>query len=111
MPNTVRFDDICLITADVRVIATFYEQLFGVKSEGDDSYRVIFLDGLNIVFDDVEAVQQMPVFAYLHAQSSRNMLLNFNVKDVDAQYMRMRSLGIETINVPTTTVGEQSLFN
>ncbi|MCL2486015.1 MAG: VOC family protein [Oscillospiraceae bacterium] len=99
---SAKFTDICFITNDVIRLRGFYESVFGVKAEGDEIHSGIALDGLTLVFDHVDIADENPAFRYVSAGGANNVIVGFNVDDVDAEHQRVLSLGAETLNEPTT---------
>jgi predicted enzyme related to lactoylglutathione lyase len=97
-----KFTDICFITNDVLRLRAFYETIFGTKAEGDEIHSGISLNGLTLVFDHVDIADENPVFRYIEAGGANNLIVGFNVDDVDAEYQRLLSLGAEMLNEPTT---------
>ncbi len=97
-----KFTDICFITSDVLRLRTFYENLFGVKAEGDEIHSGLSIEGLTFVFDHVDIAEENPTFHYISAGGSNNMIVGFNVENVDAEYKRLLALGVEMLNEPTT---------
>jgi len=98
----MRFTDICLITNDVLRLRAFYENVFKVKAEGDDIHSGLSMDGLTFVFDHVDIAEENPVFRYVSAGGANNVIVGFNVDDVDVEYQRLLLLGAEMLNEPTT---------
>jgi uncharacterized glyoxalase superfamily protein PhnB len=98
----MQFTDICYITNNVPRLRVFYESVFGGKSEGDEYHAGLSLDGLTVTFDYVEVVQENPTFYYVSGGGANNVIVGFNVDDVDAEYQRLLSLGVEMLNEPTT---------
>jgi len=99
---THKFTDICFITNDVPRLRAFYESIFGIKAEGNDVYSGISIDGLGLVFDHVDIAAENQTFRYIEAGDANNVIVGFNVDDVDAEYKRVLTLGAETLNEPTT---------
>jgi len=98
----IQFTDVCFITNDVLRLRAFYEAVFGVQSEGDEIHSGISLDGLTLVFDHVDIADDNPTFRYIEGGGSNNVIVGFNVDDVDAEYQRLLSLGAQMLNEPTT---------
>lgn len=97
-----QFTDVCLITNDVLRLRAFYEEVFGVKAEGDDIHSGISIDGFTFVFDHVAIAKENPTFYYVESGGANNVIAGFNVGDVDAEYSRLLVLGAEMLNEPTT---------
>jgi predicted enzyme related to lactoylglutathione lyase len=98
----VQFTDVCFITNDVLRLRAFYEAVFGVKAEGDEIHSGISIDGLTLVFDHVGIAEENQTFRYVKAGGANNVIVGFNVSDVDAEYNRLLPLGAEMLNEPTT---------
>ena len=98
----MKFTDVCFITDDVLKLKTFYEKVFGGKSEGDEIHSGLALDGLFFSFDSATLLKENPSFNYVSGKSSDNIVIGFNCDDVDAEYERLSSLNIEMLNRPTT---------
>ena len=97
-----KFTDVCFITNDVLRLRAFYEVVFGVQSEGNEIHSGISLDGLTLVFDHVDIADENPTFRYIEGGGSNNVIVGFNVDDVDAEYKRLLTLGAQMLNEPTT---------
>jgi len=97
----MRFTDVCYITDDVLRLRAFYESVFGVASEGDEVHSSIDLPGLTFTFDTSDLAKDSP-YHYVSGQSANNVLVGFNVDDVDAEYERLKLLGVAFLNEPTT---------
>jgi predicted enzyme related to lactoylglutathione lyase len=98
----MQFTDVCFITNDVLRLRVFYEAVFGVKAEGDEIHSGISIEGLTLVFDHVDIAEENTAFRYVKAGGANNVIVSFNVDDVDAEYRRLLSLGAEMLNEPTT---------
>ncbi|MCL2153728.1 MAG: VOC family protein [Oscillospiraceae bacterium] len=99
---THKFTDVCFITSDVLRLRAFYETVFGVIAEGDEIHSGISMDGLTLVFDHVDIAEENPAFRYVEAGGVNNVIVGFNVDDVDAEYQRFLLLDTEMLNEPTT---------
>jgi len=98
----IRFTDICFITNDVLRLRAFYENVFKAKAEGDEIHSGLSMDGLTFVFDHVSIAEENPVFRYVSVGGANNVIVGFNVEDVDAEHQRLLSFGTEMLNEPTT---------
>lgn len=83
-----QFTDVCFITNDVMRLRAFYETVFGVKAEGNEIHSGISINGLTLVFDHVDIADENPTFRYVEAGGANNVIVGFNVDDVDAEYQR-----------------------
>ena len=98
----IKFTDICFITNDVMRLRAFYEAVFGGNAEGDEIHSGISIDGLTLFFDHVGIADENPAFRYVSAGGANNVIVSFNVDDVDAEHRRLLKLGAEMLNEPTT---------
>jgi predicted enzyme related to lactoylglutathione lyase len=96
------FTDICYITNDVLKLRAFYEAVFNVKAEGDEWHSGISIPGLTFTFDHAPTLQETSAFHYVSGGGANNVIVGFNVDDVDAEYARLLTLGVEMLNEPTT---------
>lgn len=98
----IRFSDICLVTEDVMRLRSFYASVFGGEAEGDDMHSTLELKGLTLTFDYSVPLRENPVFSYVTGGKSNNVIIGFDVDDVDTEYQRLLQLGVEMLNQPTT---------
>ena len=98
----IQFTDIGLITADVLRLRAFYERVFNSMAEGDEVHSTMVAGGVNLTFDHVAPLQEYTVFSYVSADSGNNIIVSFNVDDVDGEYQRLLPLGVAMLNQPTT---------
>ena len=96
------FTDVCFFTSDVLRLCAFYEAVFGVQSEGNERHAGIRVGDLTLVFDHVDLAEENPSFHYVEATGANNVIIGFNVVDVDAEYKRILALGAIILNEPTT---------
>lgn len=99
---SIQFTDVCFITNDVIRLRAFYEAVFGVTAEGDEIHSGISIDGLTFVFDHVDIADENSAFRYVKAGGANNVIVGFNVDDVDEEYKRLLALGTKMLNEPTT---------
>jgi len=99
---SIQFTDVCFITNDVMRLRAFYETVFGVKAEGDEIHSGLSIDGLTFVFDHVDIADENPTFRYISAGGANNVIVGFNVDDVDVEYQRLLPSGAEILNEPKT---------
>lgn len=106
----LQFTDICLITEDVPRLRTFYEAVFGGMADGDEIHSSLAAGGVVFTFDYAAPLQENPVFCYVSAGCANNVIVGFNVDDVDAEYERLLALGAEMLNRPATHPWGARLF-
>ena len=97
-----QFTDICFIINDVLRLSAFYEKIFDCEAEGDEFHSGVSINGLTLVFDHIDIADENPIFHYVKAGGANNIIVGFNVDDVDMKYKRLLSLGIQMLNEPTT---------
>ena len=102
MSGLIEFTDVCFLTDDVLKLREFYESVFNIKAEGDEIHSGLVVEGLRIVFDSAELLKENNFFEYISSKSSNNTIIGFNVSDVDFEYKRLKTLGVEMLNEPTT---------
>ncbi len=92
---------ICLITKNVLVLVDFYTEVLGVKAEGNDVHAELDTDGAGIAIFSIEGMEGM---APLSTQGAGygSFTTMFEVKDVDAEYERLKALNVEFVMLPTT---------
>ena len=99
---SVQFTDVCFITEDVLRLRAFYEAISGGTAEGNVVHSSLVAGGVTFTFDYVEPLQESSVFHYVSTGGANNIIVGFNVDDVDAEYKRLLPLGVEMLNQPTT---------
>ncbi len=98
----MKFSDIAFITEDVARLARFYEEVFQTKAEGDDVHSVVIAGSLGIALYAKSAAERDMGFDFSRHWGSGNMTVGFDVADVDAEYERLRVLGVCFATSPTT---------
>jgi uncharacterized glyoxalase superfamily protein PhnB len=68
----------------------------------DGIHSELAAGGVTFCFDHVDIGESSPAFRYVSAGGANNVIVGFNVDDVDAEYERLISLGAEMLNQPTT---------
>ncbi len=99
---SIKFTDICFITADVLRLRAFYEAVFGGRAEGDEIHSGLTAAGVTFVFDHVCIAEENPSFRYIKSGEANNVIIGFDVDDADAEYDRLSASGAELLNRPTT---------
>ncbi|MDR0898102.1 MAG: VOC family protein [Oscillospiraceae bacterium] len=98
-----QFTDLCLISADVLRLVSFYETLFDTTASEKDAYHAsIQIGGLWLTIDAARIAEESSAFSYVGAKASDNTIICFNVADVDAAYARVLELGAVVLCEPTT---------
>lgn len=89
----MRIGEVCLNTNDVVKLANFYKQLFGIDNGSDDEIHqtLISEETQFTIYNDGSKKNN----------NNRNICLAFTVEDVDAEYQKLLTMGIEIIEKPT----------
>lgn len=86
------FAGICLITNDVRRLADFYKAVLAVPSDCDDEvHQEILTQGAALAILKADGVER----------GNHSMTMAFTVDDVDAEYVRLRGIGVDIFDAPT----------
>ena len=97
----MKFTGICLITNDVAGLAKFYEMVLGVKAEGDAVHAELRPEGAGISIFSVEGMERMAPSS-LQGAGHGGFTFGIEVDDVDAEYQRLKTLGVEFVKLPQT---------
>jgi predicted enzyme related to lactoylglutathione lyase len=104
------FVGICLITNDVPALAKFYAKVLGVEAEGDDVHVELRTEGAGIAIFSVEGMEGMAPHS-MQGAGYGSVTIGFKVEDVDAEYERLKALGVEFVKLPQTHPwGSRSLW-
>ena len=102
MKMNMKCTDICLVTNDVPRLRAFYETVFGGKAAGDDFHCGLAVGGMGFTFVHADTLRGIPSFHYASADGVKNVIVSFDVNDVDAEHKRLLALGVQMLNEPTT---------
>jgi predicted enzyme related to lactoylglutathione lyase len=95
-----------IVTDDVERLAAFYARLIGVPAALNEYYVEVHAGPVSVGFSKrrfTEYHRCCPAAAKYGAQEPRpETILDFLVDDVDAEYERVRALGVEWVMPPTT---------
>lgn len=97
----MRFTGICLITADVPALARFYTQALGVAAEGDATHVELRTEGAGIAIFSTAGMEALAPQA-MQGAGHGSLTISFAVSDADAEYERIKALGVAFIKLPTT---------
>ena len=95
------FTGICLLTRDVEALAQFYAKALGVQAEGDATHVDLHTQGAHISIFSSEGMEQMAPGS-MQGAGYGSVTLGFEVTDVDAEYERLKTPGVEFIMLPRT---------
>jgi uncharacterized glyoxalase superfamily protein PhnB len=97
----MRFNSICLVTNDVPSLASFYQKILQVKTEGDRDYAKVFIEGANFSIFSREGMERMAP-GCTHDLGSGSVVVEIQVDNVDVEYQRLKQMDIKFIKLPTT---------
>jgi catechol 2,3-dioxygenase-like lactoylglutathione lyase family enzyme len=107
----MKFSGICLITDNVRALANFYTRLFGTQADINDVHVEVSTDeGPALTIFSTLGMEEMAPGSKL-GMGHGGFTVSFFVKDVDSEYERLKTLGVEFVMLPKTHPwGARSLF-
>src|SRR5215216_6239599 len=97
----MRFNGICLVTQDVAELRSFYMAILEVKAEGDDTFTTLSIKGAALSIFTEKGMERMAPGSMQNSGCGR-YTLEFEVEDVDKEYERLKSTGVNFVKVPTT---------
>jgi uncharacterized glyoxalase superfamily protein PhnB len=97
----MKFDGICLITHNVPALVDFYARVLGVKAEGDEVHAELHTEGAGLAIFSADGMEEMAPLS-MQGAGYGSVTLGFKVQDVDAEYERIKTLGVEFIMLPRT---------
>ncbi|MCE5235035.1 MAG: VOC family protein [Clostridiaceae bacterium] len=89
----MKIGEVCLLTSDVTRLSDFYKTLLHVDNGSDDDVHQFILaeeTTLTVYNDGAE-----------RGVSPQNICLAFTVDDVDAEFERLKALGVTIVSPPT----------
>ncbi len=101
----------CLITNDVKQMTEFYERVLQIKahSSGDRYVEFPTSAGTVAIFDAEAQEKYTPGAA--QAGQNRSAILEFNVANVDQEYVRLQAIVKTWVKPPTTQpYGSRSIY-
>lgn len=98
----MKFTDVCLITEDVQAMTRFYETIVQAAASGDESHAYIETRGTGLAIYSKEAAARDMGIDCVDEQGAGKLTFGFEVGDVDAEYERLRALGVAGISEPVT---------
>ncbi len=89
----MKVGEVCLLTNDVIRLSNFYKLLFNIDNHSDDDvHQFIFSEETTLtIYND--GIQRN--------SNHQNICLAFTVEDVDEEFERLKSLGVEIVAPPT----------
>ena len=89
----MRLAGVCLVTEDVCVLADFYAQVLGVEAVGDELHMELRTEGAGMAIFSADGMEEMAPGSMV-GTGSGSVVLEFVVADVDAEYERLKALGV-----------------
>jgi catechol 2,3-dioxygenase-like lactoylglutathione lyase family enzyme len=101
MEKTMIFNGICLVTRDVRRVRQFYEAVLQTEFKGDDVFA--WLESAQRTFSifSAEGMEKLAPGS-MNGAGYGSFTIEFEVADVDQEFERLKSLGVEVVKEPTT---------
>lgn len=96
-----RFRSTCLITQDVPRLHKFYQDVLQVQAEGDANFVAFESTGIPLTLFHTEGMEHMAPGS-MQGAGIGNVVLEFEVEDVDAEYARLLEMGAPIVKPPTT---------
>ena len=92
----------CIITDDVNELTNFYEKILEIEAEryGENYSEIEAGDTQLAIFDVFEQEGLAPGTA--RVRSNESLILEFKVEDLEAEYRRIKGMGIEMAKDITT---------
>ena len=101
----------CLITDNVNQLVQFYEPVLGLKAQRSGEDYAEFHTGVGVLAVFSAAAQERYIPGSTHAGRNKSAILEFEVADVDAEYVRLQSLVKTWVKPPTTQPwGTRSIY-
>lgn len=95
------FNGVCLVTRDVKRVRQFYEAALRTEFKGDDVFA--WMEGARgtlSIFSAAEMEKLAP--GSMNGAGYGSHTIEFEVADVDQEFERLKSLGVEVVKEPTT---------
>ena len=97
----MRFNGICIISADVRRLAEFYIRLLGVEGSVNRTFVGLATEGGSLsIFSEEEMEIMAP--GSMRGAGRGGQTIEFEVDDVDRQYDRLQAMQVPIVKPPTT---------
>ena len=105
----MKFSGICLITADVSALTRFYTKILGVKAEGNEVHAELKTEGANIAIFSAKGMEAMVPHS-MEGAGYGSFTIGFEVENLDAEYQRLKAIGISILMPPTAHPWGSSSF-
>ncbi len=97
----MKFTGICLVTEDVPRLVRFYTEILGSQAQGDDTHSEFTVGGLGLAIFTRQGMEEMAPGS-MQGAGCGNVTLAFEVDNVDAEYERLKALGVAFVKLPAT---------
>lgn len=97
----MKFAGICLITENVPALAAFYTKVLGVEADGDETHVELRTEGAGLAIYSSDGMESLAPGSMTGAGYG-SFTLSFEVQDVDVEYGRLKTLGVNFVKLPTT---------
>jgi catechol 2,3-dioxygenase-like lactoylglutathione lyase family enzyme len=97
----MEFVGICLITKNVPLLADFYSTVLSVDAEGDDTHVELNTEGAKISIFSVDGMESLAPQS-MQGAGFGSFTIGFEIQNVDAEYERLKALGVEFVKLPMT---------
>ena len=89
----MKIGEVCLLTSDVIRLSNFYKLLFNIDNHSDDDIHqfIISEETTLTIYNDGK----------LRKANLQNICMVITVADVDAEFDRLKTLGMEIVSPPT----------
>ena len=91
-----RLSGVCLVTDDVGRLASFYESVLQLAGQGDDQYAYFQVGTVLLSIFSTLGMEGMAPGSTAGAGTGR-WAVEIEVEDVDAEYARLTSLGVDFV--------------
>ena len=97
----MKFTGICLVTENVPALVAFYSKIFGCQAEGNDTHAELNAGGLGLAIFTRQGMEDMAPGS-MQGAGYGGITIMFEVTDADAEYERLKELGVEIVKPPAT---------
>ena len=97
----MKFMGICLVTKNVTALAEFYARVLGFDAEGDETHVVLRSEGGGITLFSEDGMESLAPNS-MQGAGCGSLIISFEVIDVDQEYQRLKTLGVEFVKLPVT---------
>jgi catechol 2,3-dioxygenase-like lactoylglutathione lyase family enzyme len=92
----------CVITKDVKRLVGFYEPVLELKAKWSGEDYAEFATGVGVLAIFSASAQEKYIPGSAEAAKNRTIVLEFEVRDVDAEFRRLKDLVKTWVKPPTT---------